>query len=136
VLAQVHDQAALEVFERDCLVYLGTCVAPKGTGKPGKSCFKYRIAGGGLNESGEMLYGDIRLFPLADDQTARITLEPARGFDVGAGSGKPLEREVRGGTVGLILDSRGRPLVLPEDQKACREAVTRWVRALELYPEG
>ncbi|HUG93408.1 MAG TPA: glutamate mutase L [Planctomycetaceae bacterium] len=135
VLAQVHPQAALEVFERDCLIYLGTCVAPKGTGKPGKTCFKYRLEGGGLNESGEMLYGDIRLFPLADDQTARITIEPARGFDVGAGPGKSIEREVRGGTVGLILDARGRPLVLPDDPRACCEAVTKWVRALDLYPE-
>ena len=40
VLAQVHPQAALEVFERDCLIYLGTCVAAKGQGKPGKPCFK------------------------------------------------------------------------------------------------
>ena len=32
VLAQVHPQAAIEVFERDCLIYLGTCISPKGTG--------------------------------------------------------------------------------------------------------
>ncbi len=36
VLAQVHPQAALEVFERDCLIYLGTCVAAKGTGQAGQ----------------------------------------------------------------------------------------------------
>ena len=42
VLAQVHPQAALEVFERDCLIYLGTCIAPKGTGKPGKPCLEYQ----------------------------------------------------------------------------------------------
>src|SRR5215831_4317647 len=33
VLAQVHPQAALEVFEKDCLIYLGTCIAAKGAGK-------------------------------------------------------------------------------------------------------
>ena len=41
VLAQVHPQAAIEVFERDCLIYLGTCVSPKGTGSPGKLCFRF-----------------------------------------------------------------------------------------------
>ncbi len=54
VLAQVHPQAALEVFERDCLIYLGTCVAAKGTGKPGKPCFRYTVRSATLNESGEM----------------------------------------------------------------------------------
>src|SRR5690606_31156041 len=84
VLAQVHPQAALEVFERDCLIYLGTCIAPKGTGKSGRTCFSYRIEGGGLSEKGEMPYGEMKLFPLGEDQTAEVEIEPARGFDVGA----------------------------------------------------
>ena len=33
----------------------------------------------------------------------------------------------------LILDARGRPLQLPAERRACREAVTRWVTALNLY---
>ena len=56
-------------------------------------------------------------------------------FDCGEGSGKPVERDIKGGTVGVILDGRGRPLKLPDDPKACREAVTAWVRALDLYPK-
>ncbi|MGA0174229.1 MAG: glutamate mutase L, partial [Phycisphaerales bacterium] len=36
VLAGVHEQAAMEVFERDCLIVLGACVAAKGEGKVGK----------------------------------------------------------------------------------------------------
>ena len=134
VLAQVHPQAALEVFERDCLIYLGTCIAAKGTGKVDKPCFKYELRGGGLHESGEMKCGELRLFRLAAGETARAAIEPARGFDVGAGPGKRLEREVRGGTVGLILDARGRPLTLPEDARTRKEAVQRWIGALELYP--
>jgi hypothetical protein len=31
VLAEVHPRAALYVFQRDCRVCLGTCVAAKGT---------------------------------------------------------------------------------------------------------
>ena len=133
VLAQVHAQASLEVFERDCLIYLGACVAPKGTGKPGKPCFRYSIRSGDLNESGEILFGDIRLFPLGEGRTAAVTVEPERGFDCGAGPGKPIERQVRGGTVGLILDGRGRPLALPADRAIGRKMIEKWVNALELY---
>ncbi len=91
VLAQVHPQAALEVFQRDCLITLGTCVAPKGTGKPGKPCFKYSISGSSLNESGEIAFGEMKLLPLGIGETANISVEPARGFDSGAGPGKLVE---------------------------------------------
>jgi uncharacterized protein (TIGR01319 family) len=133
VLAQVHPQAALEVFERDCLIYLGTCVAAKGLGKPGKPCFRYTLKGA-LEASGEMLFGDLKLLPLADGATATITVDPSRGFDVGAGPGKPIEKEVRGGTVGLILDARGRPLSSSPDVKFSRQDVSKWITALDLYP--
>ncbi len=134
VLAQVHPRASLEVFERDCLIYLGTCVAAKGQGKLGKPCFSYTIKGDSINESGEMANGELRLFPLAEDETAIATVEPTRGFDFGNGPGKRVEHEVRGGTVGIVLDARGRSLQLPEDRDTCRAMVQKWVNAIEMYP--
>lgn len=133
VLAQVHPQAAMEVFERDCLIYLGTCVAPRGQGKPGKTCFRYEIEGVGRRESGEMRVGRMRLLPLGPEEKARVTIHPARGFDVGAGSGKPVQREVRGGAVGLVLDARGRPLEVPADPALSRPMVQEWIAAVGLY---
>jgi len=135
VLAQVHPQASLEVFERDCLIYLGTCAAAKGTGREGKPCFSYSIMGSTLNESGAMACGELKLLPLGEGETATVTIEPARGFDFGAGPGKRIERQVKGGTVGLILDARGRPLALPEDRSAGRAMMSKWVDAMEMYPE-
>jgi len=134
VLAQVHPQASLEVFERDCLIYLGSCVAAKGNGKAGKPCFSYEIRGQTLNQTGEIAYGDIECLPLGEGETATVTVEPAKGFDLGGGPGKRVAREVKGGTVGLVLDGRGRPLPLPEDRAECRAAIKRWIEALALYP--
>jgi uncharacterized protein (TIGR01319 family) len=132
VLAQVHAEAAVQVFERDCLIYLGTCVAPTGAGKSGKTCFGFQVSGTNIDTSGEISVGELRLLPLADGETAEATIEPARNFDIGAGMGKAVTRTVRGGTVGLLLDGRGRPLDLPEDRAACRQAVTDWTNALGL----
>jgi hypothetical protein len=134
VLTQVHPQAAMEVFQRDCLVALGTCVAARGQGKPGKPCFSFQAAGEGLSESGALACGELRLIPLGPGQTAEVTVEPAKAFDVGAGPGRPLTRRVRGGTVGLILDARGRPLQLPTDDGERRRALGSWIDALNLYP--
>lgn len=133
VLASVHPQAAMEVFERDCLIYLGTCIAPKGIGKPGQPICKYRFAGG-LAERGTLTFGELRRIALADGETAEVTLEPERGFDVGAGPGQPLTATVHGGTVGIILDGRGRALELPADRATCQSTVAKWNAALEMYP--
>jgi hypothetical protein len=134
VLAQVHPKAAMEVFERDCLIYLGTVVAPAGHDKPGKPCFSFSIKGETLNESGEIGYGEIRLLPLGEDERAEIEIHPGKAFDAGAGPGRSLTRKVRGGTVGLILDGRGRPLAVPADDPKSPERVKEWVDRLGLYP--
>jgi len=133
VLASVHPQAALEVFEKDCLISLGTCIAPRGQGRPGRTCFRYTLSGAALNESVEMLVGDVKLLRLPPGQTAQIVIEPARGFDAGAGPRRRVTAEVRGGTVGLILDARGRPLTLPTDPQQRRDTLVRQAQALQLY---
>lgn len=134
VLAQVHPRAALEVFERDCLIYLGTCVAPKGSGSLGKPCFTFTIRGPSIDESGRIAVGQMRRLSLGVGETATITVEPARGFDCGEGAGKRVEKPIRGGTVGIILDGRGRPFLLPDDARTRRQLLIEWIRALDLYP--
>jgi hypothetical protein len=134
VLAQVHPRASLEVFERDCLIYLGTCVAAKGTGRAGAPCFRFTVRSPASDESGEMKCGELRLVSLGEAETATVEIEPERGFDFGAGPGKRIAREVRGGTVGLILDARGRPLALPPSREVSRPLMEGWVTALDLYP--
>lgn len=133
VLASVHPQAAIEVFERDCLIYLGTVIAPKGQGKLGRPCFEFEITGPSLKVQGKLAVGEMQLHPLGVGETARAVFRPESGFDVGSGPGKVHECEIRGGTVGVILDARGRPLVLPEDRGECRAIVGDWAKALKLY---
>ena len=40
VLSTLHPTAATEVFDKDCLIHLGTCIAPRGSGKPGAPCMQ------------------------------------------------------------------------------------------------
>jgi uncharacterized protein (TIGR01319 family) len=134
VLASVHARAAMEVFERDCLIYLGTCIAPKGQANIGQLICRYSFSGH-LDQKGELFAGEIVRFDLEAGQTAEVRLEPVRGFDVGAGPGKSRTATVHGGAVGVILDGRGRPLQLPSDRTVCRETVRRWNRSMNLYPE-
>ncbi|WP_437187199.1 glutamate mutase L [Planctomicrobium sp. SH668] len=110
VLASVHPEAAMEVFEKDCLVTLGTVIAAKGTGKEGQPCFRYSVKSSTLTVSGEMKFGELETFELPLHETAKVELTPSRNVDLGQGNGRQVVAEVRGGVVGLILDARGRPL--------------------------
>ena len=134
VLSAVHPDAAAQVFERDCLIYLGTCIAAKGIGKEGKPCFTWSLTGD-VTASGTCNFGDLDLIEMGPDQTGTIACEPVKGFDLGGGSGKKISHDVRGGTVGLVIDGRGRPLGLPEDRQQCQQTISSWVENMGLYEE-
>jgi uncharacterized protein (TIGR01319 family) len=131
VLAQINERAAIEVFEADCLIHLGAVVAPVGTAPYGTPCLALTLRG----ETHTFATGELRVLPLYDGETAELTLRPARHFNLGAGKGKPLTKTVRGGVVGLIIDTRGRPLQLPEKPAVRIAALQQWNRALQVYPE-
>ena len=135
VLSTVNEQAATDVFVRDCMVYLGTCIAPIGQGKDGERCADYEVAlPDGRIEKGTLAFGDLKLFSLTRDQQATVTLQPSKQVDLGEGPGQSFTRTVKGGVVGLMLDGRGRPLQLPTDQAARVAMLTRWYQAVGLYP--
>ena len=135
VLAQVNPEAATQVFERDCLIHLGTAIAPVGVAKAGEICLsiEVRIAGNPPIME-DVPYGELRLYPLPLGEKASLKLQPSRRFDVGAGNGQTVEVEAMGGVVGLVVDTRGRPFEVPTDAQQRVAQLTKWQSALDAYP--
>lgn len=131
VLSTVHEQSATEVFDKDCLIPLGTCVAPIGEGKEGAPCLKVTIEGG---EEHKVAFGEIRLINLPPEKKTKVILNPERSFDIGAGKGKSIDQTISGGVVGLIIDCRGRPFALPVERKKRIEMLNKWFAAMDMYP--
>jgi uncharacterized protein (TIGR01319 family) len=138
VLSSVHEEAAAQVFERDCLVRLGAVLAPIGTGKPGQACVKVELRrDDGQTLSREVAFGDLLLMPLPNEGEVEVTATPERQFDLGEGKGRPIVAKVRGGVVGFIVDARGRrPFEIPADPSRRIERLRAWNTALGMYPEG
>ncbi|MBS0152999.1 MAG: glutamate mutase L [Nitrospira sp.] len=135
VLSTINETAATDVFVRDCMVYLGTCVAPIGQGKDGELFADYQMTmPDGKTISDQLKFGEVRLYPLESGQKASIKILPAKGVNMGAGAGVAVTKEIHGGVVGLLLDGRGRPLKLPAEQPARVAALTKWFKAVGLYP--
>ncbi len=141
VLSEVHSKAATEVFNKDCLIHLGTNVAPAGTGvKEGKEMMEYSITlPDGKVEEGTIRYGQMKLIKLGFGSDglpleAGAVLKPGRNLDLGKGPGDTVETKLSGGVVGIILDGRGRPFDLPTDAKTRVARLKEWMLELDIYP--
>lgn len=134
VLSVVHPEAATQVFDRDCLIRLGTVVAPVGPARDGEPLATVVMGG----RRHPVLGGTLAVLPLPPGAEADLDVLPERGVDVGAGRGRPVQRRVRGGIAGLVLDGRGRPLALPENGRTRVARLRAWLEALGLPvpPEG
>ena len=141
VLTEVQPKAATEVFEKDCLIHLGTCVAPSGTFKKPGPIMKYTIELPTGTVTGTLNDLEMKRFELGVQEdglprTARAIFEPGKNFDVGAGKGNKVEKEVHGGVVGILLDGRGRPFDLSKLSEADRvKHLKTWMTELNIYPK-
>jgi len=137
VLSTVYRDAAWNIFDKDCLVRLGTNIAAAGTGKLGEHVMTVELEmPNGEEVKEELGLGDIKLVKLTELEEAKATIIPGKEYDVGAGPGKELEATVSGGVAGVILDARGRPLYLPEEEDQRKELLLKWFKAMELYEES
>jgi uncharacterized protein (TIGR01319 family) len=128
VLSTVLPDAATQVFDRDCLIRLGTVIAPVGPAREGEEMGIVRMR----DEEHRMRAGTIQVFPLEEDEWVDVEIVPSKGINVGAGRGRAHSTRVRGGVAGLILDARGRPLRLPDDNQARIARLREWLQAFNL----
>ena len=129
-------KAALEVFHKDCLIRLGTCIAPIGKSKAGEIVLTATLTlKDGSTEDHVLKNGQIlRLdFPY---EAINTVLKPSKNMDIGAGNGQEITTDIFGGIVGLIFDGRDRPITIPEEQDKRIESLRSWSKALNEYPDN
>lgn len=126
-LAAVNPDAAASVIERDGFATLGTVIAPVSKNRAGQVDLRVRVqpSGAGAIEL-EVEHGSLELVPLTQGQKASIEVRPSRGVDLAAAKGGVFKAEIEGGALGLIIDARGRPIVLPSNAEARRTQVQKW----------
>ncbi|MFB0535809.1 MAG: glutamate mutase L [Anaerolineae bacterium] len=128
VTATVEPLAAAQVMERDGFLSLGTVVAPVGTAREGETALQLKITyDDGRALEMEMPYGSLEVLPLAPGHKATLELRPTRRFDTGLGKGKGATTELEGGAVGVIIDTRGRPLSLPVTREEQQAKIQEWL---------
>ncbi|RPH02617.1 MAG: methylaspartate mutase [bacterium TMED46] len=128
-------KAALEVFHKDCLIRLGTCITPVGRSKAGDVVMTAELEMPDGEKIEQQLVKDQIIKINAPHEPISALIRPAKNMDIGAGAGEEVKTDIYGGTVGIIFDCRDRPINIPLDSEKRLESLTSWSRALNEYPE-
>lgn len=135
VLAQVDEKAATDVFVADCLIRLGTAVAPIGKGKEGQPALEGTIQMPEGPRRVSVPFGAMERIPLAEGITVEASFTPQGKLDLGAGPGRTVQAKLVGGVGGIFLDCRGRrPFAIPEVPAERIRKLNEWAQALDVYP--
>jgi len=134
-LSKEARKAALEVFHKDCLIRLGTCIAPVGKTKSKALILTADLTfTDGTSKSIQLREGDFIQMD-APHEPIKAKLTPAKKMDIGGGVGEIIQTEIYGGVTGLVFDGRGRPLDIPTDQGKRLELLRKWSEAVSEYPD-
>ncbi len=133
-MAGIEPLAAVNVAAQDAFLNLGTVIAPAGHRAPGKPAMNITLERPeGEKIEKEILYGTIEIIDLPPGQKATLEIRPARHFDIGLGQpGRGAVAEVEGGTLGIIIDARGRPLRLAQDDAQRQAQLQQWLSSLKI----
>jgi uncharacterized protein (TIGR01319 family) len=136
VLSTVFAEAAWNIFDKDCLVRLGTVIAPVGNIKEGEDAIKIDIIQPNEEvKTHSFQFGEINLLPLKERKEVKAIIHPQGELDVGKGKGISLNTDLMGGEVGILIDTRGRPLELSVNTENRMKKLKNWYNSLKMYPE-
>jgi len=106
-------ETALDLYNMHGLQFIGTSIAPSGVLADGQEALRMEFTNiQGVKVSHSFSSGELTMIPLKDMESIELNLIPNR-LDLGSGRGKLVKKVVRAGKLGLMVDTRGRPMEKP-----------------------
>ncbi len=129
--AEVNSILPVQALETGAFVNLATLVAPLSSARYGVSILKasLRRPDGSVSVA-ELKQGGFEALPLRIGEVADLVLQPRHRANIGHGAGRKISMKVGGSALGIVLDGRGRPLVLTSDEIRRRDLIKKWLWTL------
>ncbi len=124
-LARVKPEAVVQVLDAGGVEDLCTCVNLSGNPRKGRPAARVSITNAqGETEKFTVNGGDLWVYPLSIGLRAIVRISATGGMNI---NGKRrIKLDVEGGSAGLIIDARGRPLPLANNLKALAAQIPEW----------
>ncbi|MBH41011.1 MAG: hypothetical protein CL790_07285 [Chloroflexi bacterium] len=129
-------ETGIPVSIESSLIHLGSCVAVRGQASVGETAVAVEVQPDGFPAiEREVGAGSMDVIQWEAGVDAEIRIWPSGKFDVGLGYGRPIRvrSKLVPGSVGLVIDARGRPLEWPEDSDERKARIEQWYRSLNAY---
>lgn len=132
-IAKVNNVLPVQVLESGVILNLGTVIAPLIHARPGTPVLRVRLEySSGNVQRLEINAGTLTRLSLQSGQEARVRLETIRRTEIDPYNNRRLgDFRIVGGACGAVIDTRGRPLVLPEDAAKRRDILAKWALSME-----
>ncbi len=134
-IAEINPLLTVQVVESNTFLNIGTVIAPIGYTRPGTTVLRVRL----LREDGRSLtrdikYGTLTVLPVDFGEKVSLHLRPLHRFDIGMGGpGKAGKVNAVGGILGIIIDTRGRPLQFSQDPEKNQKRNQTWRKTFQKY---
>jgi hypothetical protein len=124
----VNPVLTVQTLESGTFQNLGTVISPVGQARRGSPVLHARLVyEDGSEMKLEIKHGTLEVLPLPVGKAARLHLQPLQRHDIGMGGpGRGGSLRVVGGALGVVIDARGRPLLLPEEADRRYELLKKW----------
>ena len=130
--ADLNPILSVHVLESHHFVPLATVITPTHhITKPGVPILHLKVeTESGESGSLEIKTGSLRVMRLRPGQSAHVHVRPLRRVDAGFGPGHHGTVTVNGSSLGLVIDARGRPVILASDPAKRHEQNNHWLQIL------
>jgi len=132
VIGGLEPVLPVHVLGSNAFTNLGTVVTAVSAERKGEKILSVQVnSSTGKNYSVDIEQGSLRRLVIPAGVSAELELAPSRFTDVGFGEpGLGGRLKVTGGMLGVVIDARGRPLQLPDDDEVRIETLRRWLWTL------
>jgi hypothetical protein len=129
--AEVTPLLTIQSLDAANFINLCTVITPIGKAAVGTPILRVRMSReDGTESEVEVQQGTLAALRLPAGQAGTLHLTPLHRFDVGMGGfGRGGTVKVVGGTLGILIDARGRPLRISSDPVQRRELLNKWLAA-------
>ena len=129
VIASEQPILPVHLLESPVFEHLCTVITAVSGAKPEQKLMTIRVnIDSGKSYEVEIFQGTLRRLVIPPGVTAVLEINPARDTDVGfGGRGIGGQLKVRGGALGVVVDARGRPIPLADDDGVRVEQVRKWL---------